>query len=260
MIMEYAIGLGLALSLCALGTFAGLDRDRALYPVMLIVIASYYDLFAVLGGDTAVLAIETAAFIGFVSVSLIGFRTNLWIVVLALTGHGVFDFFHDQVTVNAGAPAWWPMFCASFDVAAGVYLAWMLFSKRIDAQDRSRFASRIRPHVDAELAAAKAAERAGDHLGAFHHLERAHVLGQRSTVRHVAIHVRMLMWGLRHGKPREVLGQVVRVIGAGAKTWIGLVPHGNTGGADVSAFKSMAIPDDLAGLIAAARSASQMRA
>lgn len=64
------------------------------------------------------------------------------------------------------------------------------------------------------------------------------------------------MWALRQNLPREITGQIGRIIGAGTKTWLGLVPHGNTGGADVSAFKSMAIPDDLASLIAAARSAT----
>lgn len=154
--MECAIGLVLALSVCALFTFAGLERDRAIYPVMVIVVASYYDLFAVLGGDAATLVIETAALLGFVAVSLIGFRTNLWIVVVALIGHGVFDFFHDQVTVNAGVPAWWPMFCASFDIAAGAYLAWRLAVTGIDAQPSTVFGKRILPYVEAELAEAKA--------------------------------------------------------------------------------------------------------
>lgn len=132
----------------------------------------------------------------------------------------------------------------------------MRISKQIDATDRSGFARRIRPHVEAELAAAKAAEQAGDHRAGFRHLERAHVLGQRSTMLHIAVHVRMLAWGVRHGEPREVMGQIARVIGAAAKTWTGLVPHGNTGGADVSPFQSMRIPDDLAGIIATARGRS----
>ena len=33
------------------------------------------------------------------------------------------------------------------------------------------------------------------------------------------------------------------------------VPHGNTGGSNVSAFRSMPVPDDLATLIAAALAA-----
>jgi hypothetical protein len=63
----------------------------------------------------------------------------------------------------------------------------------------------------------------------------------------------MLMWGIRQNHRREVFGQVARVIGAAAGTWIGLVPHGKTGGANINGFKSMAIPHDLAGQIAAAR-------
>ena len=251
--MEYVIGFAMALGVCALGTLSGFERDRALYPVMLIVIASYYDLFAVLGGDPASLAVETAAFAAFLVVSLIGFRTSLWVVVLALIGHGVFDFYHDQVTLNAGVPAWWPMFCASFDIAAGVYLAWRLLRKRINGRRGAAVGKRLGQFVEMELAAAGEAERAGDERLAFRHLERAHVLGQTSTVQHVRVHVRMLLWGLRHSRPREVLGQIVRIIGAAAKTWAGLVPRGNTGGANVSAFKPMAIPDDLAALIAAAR-------
>jgi hypothetical protein len=256
--MEYAFGLLMALGTGAFCTMAGFDRDRSLYPIMLIVIASYYDLFAVVG-DTGALFVETAVFIGFAGVSFIGFKTSLWLVSLALVGHGVLDVFHDRMTVNAGAPEWWPMFCATFDIAAGVYLAWRLLSKRIDAQDRSGFGARIRSHVETEIAAAKAAEQGGDHQSAFRHLERAHVLGQSSTVHHVGVHVRMLLWGLRHRKPKEVAGQIVRVIGAITKTWVGLTPRGNTGGANVSAFKPLAIPDDLASVIADARSQGPLR-
>jgi hypothetical protein len=254
MIMAYAIGLALALCVCAFNTLARFDRDRAVYPVMMIVIASYYDLFAVIGADTKALAIETAGFVGFAVLAFIGFRTSLWVVAIALVGHGVFDIFHDQVTVNAGLPGWWPMFCASFDVAAGAYLAWRLNGRGIEAQLYPAFGKRIARNVDAELAAAKAAELAGDEGRAFRHLERAHVLGQASTIQHVRVHVRMLMWGLRRRRTPEVMGQLARIIGAATKTWLGLVPEGNTGGADVSAFKSMTIADDLSSLIAAARS------
>ncbi len=252
--MEIAIGAILALAACGLGVAAGFERDRAFYPVMLIVIASYYDLFAVIGGDESVLGIEVAISLAFAALAVVGFRVNLWLAVAGLLGHAGLDFFHGHVVTNPGLPSWWPMFCATFDAIAGLYLAWRLVSKRIDASDRQSFGNRIRAHVDVELAASQAAERAGDSVAAFHYLERAHVLGQRSTAQHVRVHVRMLLWGIRHQKAREVLGQFTRVIGAATKTWIGLIPSGNTGGANVSAFEEMAIPDDLADLIDAARS------
>src|SRR5207249_12220850 len=55
--MPYVIGAGLALSVGMLATFVGLDRDRAFYPTLTIVIASYYVLFAVIGGSLICIAL-----------------------------------------------------------------------------------------------------------------------------------------------------------------------------------------------------------
>lgn len=252
--MAFLVGIALALAVGVITTLAGFNRDRALYPVVMIVVASYYALFAVMGGGQA-LGLETSTAAAFVLAAVIGFRTTLWVVVGALVGHGLLDLVHGAVIANPGVPAWWPMFCLSYDVAAGAYLAWLLLSKRLAASNPSRFGHHIRAHVDAELAAARAAERAGDASRSFYHLERAHVLGQASTVQHVRVHMRMLMWGLRQHDLHEVGGQILRVIGAAAGTWAGLVPAGNTGGANVSGLKPMAIPADLAGTIASASAA-----
>jgi hypothetical protein len=53
--------------------------------------------------------------------------------VVALAGHGVFDFIHAAVIANPGVPDWWPEFCLTYDVTAAAYLAWLLKSKRIRA-------------------------------------------------------------------------------------------------------------------------------
>lgn len=253
MMLEIAAGIVLALSIGLGASVTGLERDRALYPVMLVVIASYYVLFAVLGSDMASLPREILVLAGFGVVAVTGFRTNLWIVAGALTGHGAFDMVHSHVVVNAVVPAWWPAFCASFDVVAGLYLAARLARGGIRARGDASFTRQIAPYVQAELAAAAALERSSDPAGAFRHLERAHVLGQMSTVQHVRVHVVMLVWALRHARPREVFGQIIRIAGAAAITWLGLVPPGNTGGANISAFKPMPIPDELARRIAEAR-------
>lgn len=118
----------------------------------------------------------------------------------------------------------------------------------------TRFARRIRPHVDAELSAARAAEARALPATAFSHLERAHVLGQASTVEHVRVHWRMFLWGLRQRDLRECAGQLLRIAGAATKTAAGLVPAGNTGGANVSPFKRLPVAPDLAARIAQARS------
>ena len=116
------------------------------------------------------------------------------------------------------------------------------------------FAMRIRPYVTTELRRAEAAEASGDAALAFWHLERAHVLGQASTREHVRVHMRMLRWALRHRRHAETRGQLLRIVGAATKTSLNLVPTGNTGGADISPFKRLAIPPDLQALITTARS------
>lgn len=251
--MEYLVGAGLALIVGAFATVAGYDRDRSFYPTVLIVIASYYDLFAIMGAREGALGPETAAFAFFVLLSVVGFRTSLWVVVIALAGHGLFDFLHAHVIANPGVPAWWPMFCLSFDASAAAYLAWRLVTRKTAARDMRSFGARIRPMIDAELLAAGRSDSNGDATTSFHHLERAHVLGQTSTIEHVRVHVRMLGWGVRHRRPREIAGQIQRTIGAAIGTPLGLIPHGNTGGANVHPFRSMPIAPDLASIIAAAR-------
>ena len=124
--MEYLIGVGLALLVCAFATAIGFDRDRVFYPMLAAVIATYYILFAVIGSSWPALAIESLAAGAFLALAVAGFKRNLWLIVSALAGHGVFDFFHHLFIQNPGVPAWWPGFCLSFDVFAGGFLAILL--------------------------------------------------------------------------------------------------------------------------------------
>jgi hypothetical protein len=65
----------------------------------------------------------------FFIVAVIGFRRNLWFVVAALLGHGVFDFVHRVFIENPGVPPWWPGFCLAFDVIVAGYLAVLLMTR-----------------------------------------------------------------------------------------------------------------------------------
>ncbi len=120
------VGGGLALVVGLFATIVGLDRDRAFYPTVLIVIASYWALFAIMGGGHDVLLREVAVAAAFAVVAVVGFKRSLWIVVFGLCAHGVFDMAHASLYANPGAPGWWPDFCMPYDVAAGAYLAWRL--------------------------------------------------------------------------------------------------------------------------------------
>lgn len=124
--MAYLVGALLALAVSGMATLSRLDRDRAFYPTVMVVIASYYALFAVLGGSDHTLGVETAVITVFLAASLVGFKYSLWLVVAALAAHGIFDAFHDQLITNPGVPLWWPQFCLTYDVVAAAYLGYLL--------------------------------------------------------------------------------------------------------------------------------------
>ena len=128
------IGVGLAPVVVLLGRLSGLDRDRAMYPIALIVIAAYYVLFATMGGAQALTA-ELIAAMFFVVVAIVGFRTSLWWAAAGIAGHGVFDWVvHPRLIANPGVPVFWPAFCASIDVVLGALLAILLLRRAIPAR------------------------------------------------------------------------------------------------------------------------------
>jgi len=124
------VGALLALGVGFLATVAGMDCDRAFYPTVLMVVAALYALFAVIGGSTRALVLECLVGAVFLALAVAGFRSSLWLVVLGLAGHGVFDFVHGGVVSNPGVPAWWPSFCGTYDVTAAIYLTWILKTRR----------------------------------------------------------------------------------------------------------------------------------
>ena len=109
--------------------------------------------------------------------------------------------------------------------------------------------SSLRLYFQQELQAARAAYARQDAVGAFHHLERAHVLGQRWALSHTHVHLLMLGHGLWTRNLREILGQVPRIVFGFLGSLVGRVPTGNTGGANVKAEQPMPIPADLQQLL-----------
>ena len=131
--MAALVGALLALAVGLFARVSRLDRDRAFYPTVAIVIALLYCLFAVIGGSTRALVLESVIAVAFVAVAVLGFRSSLWAVVIALAAHGAFDLGHGAVISNPGVPRFWPAFCGTYDVTAAAFLAWLLASGRVRA-------------------------------------------------------------------------------------------------------------------------------
>ena len=110
----------------------------------------------------------------------------------------------------------------------------------------------IREAFDREWRNSRAARDAGDFNAAFQHLERAHILGQRSTRLHVRSHVGMLRIAWQRSDVPGFAGQLARIVAAAlcSRLW---VPVGNTGGANVRVLRPMPVPPDLQAILDANR-------
>src|SRR5579864_8178842 len=124
--MEYVIGLALAAAVAWFATVVGLARERSFYATVLIIVGSYYVLFAAMGASRRTLVAEIVVAGIFLLFAVLGFRGNLWLLAAGLIGHGAFDFVHHFFIDNPGVPRWWPGFCLAFDALFGVLLAWRL--------------------------------------------------------------------------------------------------------------------------------------
>src|SRR3954452_9680325 len=141
--LPYVVGLVLSIGVALFARRVGFDRDRAFYPTVLIVVASYYVLFAVMSGSVETVLLESIIMALFAVAALAGFKGSAWIIVAARAGHGVQDAVHGHIVANAGVPAWWPAWCLAHLVGAAAALAWILTRADSDAlhvRDR-RFAS-----------------------------------------------------------------------------------------------------------------------
>ena|SRR5215831_5160186 len=135
--MEYLVGVILTLAVAAFAAVVGFDRERAFYPTVLIVIASYYALFAVMGASRHTLVIESIVAGVFVLFAVLGFKGNYWLVVAALVAHGVFDFIRHFFIDNPGVPQFWPGFCFASDVVFGAWVAVLIITRRQPSVNRS---------------------------------------------------------------------------------------------------------------------------
>jgi hypothetical protein len=126
MFLPFTVGIVASAGVAVFARVVGFDRDRAFYPTVMIVIALYYVLFAVMTGSIQTVVLESVVMAAFAAAAVVGFRSSPWIVAAALAAHGVFDAFHGYVIDNAGVPAWWPAWCLAYDVGAAACLAWLL--------------------------------------------------------------------------------------------------------------------------------------
>lgn len=103
----------------------------------------------------------------------------------------------------------------------------------------------LKIHYHQALEAYRLEMATGNVPHAWRQLERAHIIGQPWLVQHTHVHWLMLKFGIRIKDSKEIIGQLPRLLVGGIKSFVGKIPTGNTGGANVPPFKVMEIPEEL---------------
>lgn len=133
----YALAVGIAIAINVVLTFrkTKLEKRKWVYPLLLSTFPVYYWVFAVYGSDYTALQSEFLAGVLFIALSYWAYRLSsfnaLFVLAIGYIGHAIYDFGHDALFVNSGAPLWWPEFCGSVDVLIGIYLLVMATSVKM---------------------------------------------------------------------------------------------------------------------------------
>lgn len=104
---------------------------------------------------------------------------------------------------------------------------------------------KLKPYFDQELTEYTWYLEAENLRAAWNHLERAHIIGQAYPYYHSYVHWKMLLFGIRIKDIKEVIGQIPRLLVGGVKSFVGKIPVGNTGRANIPPLKPLPISEEL---------------
>jgi hypothetical protein len=103
----------------------------------------------------------------------------------------------------------------------------------------------LKLHFNSELEKYRTENISGNLINAWNHLERAHIIGQKYPYAHTYVHWKMLQFGIKIKSGKEVIGQIPRLIFGGVKSFVGKIPVGNPGGANVPPLKPFPINKEI---------------
>lgn len=124
--MDVLAGIGVVLAFIALSHAIGLHRERALYPLLMMVVALAYVLLAASDDAFGQALVEAVVALVFVAAAIAGYRHNLWWVVVALIAHAGFDAAHTAFWPSPVIPHWYAGFCIGADAVLALHLMLLL--------------------------------------------------------------------------------------------------------------------------------------
>jgi hypothetical protein len=130
----YAFVIGSVIAVVVVLVFKAIRLEQAkwAYPALLATFPVNYWIFAIYASDVAALHKELLVGLVFLAVAYAAYKFKSFVTLLLLAAgyvlHAAYDFHHELLFVNTGAPGWWPEFCGSIDVLIGAYIAYLTLS------------------------------------------------------------------------------------------------------------------------------------
>ena len=122
------VGLGLLVVLPILALSRSKNYDPWLYSVSLLGLPLIYMAFGAFARGESVVTKELAYGLPFIAIGIVGLRVHFkfsaYVIAAFWLAHGGYDLFHDSFFINTGVWAFYPAFCAIFDLSVGLYLLW----------------------------------------------------------------------------------------------------------------------------------------
>lgn len=126
--MEYIFGIVLASLTASIANLFRFENRQLFYSVVLMVIAACYAVFALYIGHRSELIMETSVGLAFFVLAVMGYYRNMWLIVIGLLAHSIYDLIHQYFLPYDGNPKWWPAFCYAYDLTVAMWL--VLYVKR----------------------------------------------------------------------------------------------------------------------------------
>lgn len=127
----FSIGVTLAVMIAIAARITRFDIDRSYYATVLVVIASYYVLFAFIAQEAILSEILVATL--FSAIAILGVYRWTPLIGIGILLHGIFDLIHPHVVHNSGVPIWWPAFCGGVDIILGSWVIYLAQSNKISS-------------------------------------------------------------------------------------------------------------------------------
>lgn len=119
LLMSLAVGLAMGACASVVSSIGG-EALRG-HAVLVAAISTPYLAFAAIDGRTRSRLVELVAAAAFLFVAMPFAGDRAWILAVALVAHAVWDAVHVCCDVTRTV-AWWPPWCAAFDLAAAAGL------------------------------------------------------------------------------------------------------------------------------------------